>query len=84
MEEVATLWNIAQCSPCVSRRFEGTYHLNIQGRKSAKQETGVSGDLAIASKPRHGTIMYFLCTRLYGVISQERTARSGKFPTGVT
>jgi hypothetical protein len=31
-------WNIARRSPCVSRRFGGTYLL-VKGRKSAEQET---------------------------------------------
>jgi hypothetical protein len=27
----------AQCSPCVNWRFGGTYHLYLQGRKSAER-----------------------------------------------
>jgi hypothetical protein len=30
----AIFWDIAECSPYVNRRFGGTYHFNIQGRKS--------------------------------------------------
>jgi hypothetical protein len=30
---VAVLWNIAPCSPCVNRRFEGLSHFNLQGWK---------------------------------------------------
>jgi hypothetical protein len=30
---VAILWDIASCSPYVSRRFGGTYRLHLQGRK---------------------------------------------------
>jgi hypothetical protein len=36
---VSIFWYIAPCSPYVNRRFEGTYHIHLQGRKSAKQET---------------------------------------------
>jgi hypothetical protein len=35
----AIFWDIAQCNPYVNRLFGGTYHLHIQGRKSAEQET---------------------------------------------
>jgi hypothetical protein len=38
---VAVFWDIAQCSPNANRRFEGTYQLHLQGRKSAEQETSV-------------------------------------------
>jgi hypothetical protein len=31
----------ASCRPYVDRRFGGTYHLHVQGRKSAEQETGL-------------------------------------------
>jgi hypothetical protein len=39
--DVAIFWNIAQCSPYVNRRFGETYHLHIQGRKLAEQETSL-------------------------------------------
>jgi hypothetical protein len=35
------LWDIAQCSPHVSRRFGGKWHLHLQCRKWAEQETRV-------------------------------------------
>jgi hypothetical protein len=38
---VAIFWNMAPCSPYVNRRFEATYNLHLQGRKSAEQETSV-------------------------------------------
>jgi hypothetical protein len=38
---VTILWDIAPCSPYVNRRFKGTYHLHLQGRKSAGQETSI-------------------------------------------
>jgi hypothetical protein len=38
---IAVLWEKAPCSTYVNRRFGGTYHLHLQGRKSAKQETSV-------------------------------------------
>jgi hypothetical protein len=31
----------APCSPYVNQRFGGTYHLHLQGRKSAEQETSI-------------------------------------------
>jgi hypothetical protein len=39
--DVAIYWGIAPCSPYVNDRFGGTYHLHLQGRKSAQQETSV-------------------------------------------
>jgi hypothetical protein len=36
---VANFWYIVSCSPYVNRRFGLTYHLHLQGRKSAAQET---------------------------------------------
>jgi hypothetical protein len=36
---VAIFWDLAPCSPYVNRRFGGTYHLHLQGRKSLRQET---------------------------------------------
>jgi hypothetical protein len=36
---VAIIRDIALCSPYVSRCFGGTYHLHLQGRKSAMEET---------------------------------------------
>jgi hypothetical protein len=36
---VAIFWDIAQCNPYVNRRFGGTHHLRLQGRKSDEQET---------------------------------------------
>jgi hypothetical protein len=38
---VAIFWDIAPCSPYVNQRFGGTYHLYLQGKKSAEQETSV-------------------------------------------
>jgi hypothetical protein len=40
---VATLCDAAPYSPYVNRRFGGTYHFHIQGRKSTEQETNVAG-----------------------------------------
>jgi hypothetical protein len=33
---VAIFWDIAPCSPYVIRRFVGTYHFHLQGRKSGE------------------------------------------------
>jgi hypothetical protein len=38
---VAIFWAIAPCSAYVNKRFGGTYHLHLQGRKSAEQETSL-------------------------------------------
>jgi hypothetical protein len=38
---VTIFWDIASCSTYVNLRFEGTYHLHLQGRKLAEQETSV-------------------------------------------
>jgi hypothetical protein len=29
----AVFWDVAACRSCVNRRFGGTYHLHLQGRK---------------------------------------------------
>lgn len=34
-------WDIAPCSLYANRHFGGTYHLDLQGQKTAKQKTGV-------------------------------------------
>jgi hypothetical protein len=52
---------ISLCSPYVSRRFGGTYHLHIQGRKSDEQETSVQ---QVPSKRR-------FTYELYGAVSQK-------------
>jgi hypothetical protein len=36
---VAIFWDIAPCTPYVNRRFGGTYHLHLQGRKSTEQDS---------------------------------------------
>jgi hypothetical protein len=36
-----SFWGIAPCSPPVNRRFGGTYHLHLQSKMSADQETSV-------------------------------------------
>jgi hypothetical protein len=38
---VAIFWETATSSLYVNRRFGGTYHLHLRGRKSAAQETSV-------------------------------------------
>jgi hypothetical protein len=35
----ALFWDLAPWSPGVNQRFGGTYHLHLQGRKSAEYET---------------------------------------------
>jgi hypothetical protein len=40
--KTANFWDIAPCSPYMNRRFGGTYHFHVQGRKSAEQETSES------------------------------------------
>jgi hypothetical protein len=41
MNSTAMFWDIAPCSPYVTQRFGRAYHLHLQGRKSAEQETCV-------------------------------------------
>jgi hypothetical protein len=43
--KIAIFWDIAPCSLYMNRSFGGTYHLHLQGRKSAKQETSDSRSL---------------------------------------
>jgi hypothetical protein len=42
--KIVIFLDIASCSPYMNRRFEGKYHLHLQGRKSAEQETSVRAD----------------------------------------
>jgi hypothetical protein len=41
MMNIASFWDRVQCNLYVNRRFGGTYHLQLQDRKSAEQETSV-------------------------------------------
>jgi hypothetical protein len=43
-------WDIAPCSPYMSRRFGVTYHLHLQGRKISEQETSESSCLTTCSR----------------------------------
>jgi hypothetical protein len=36
---VVIFWDISQCNPYANRLFGGKYHLHLQGRKLAEQET---------------------------------------------
>jgi hypothetical protein len=38
----AIFWDVAPCRSCVNRRFRGTYHLHLQGRKIRVQGTSMS------------------------------------------
>jgi hypothetical protein len=38
---IVIFWDVTQCSPHVKLRFGGKYHLHLQGRKLADQETTV-------------------------------------------
>jgi hypothetical protein len=35
----AVFWDVAPCRSSVNRRFGGTYHINLQGRKIRERET---------------------------------------------
>jgi hypothetical protein len=35
--KIVIFWDIAPCSPYMNRRFGGTYHFHLQGRKSAER-----------------------------------------------
>jgi hypothetical protein len=49
--KITIFWDISQCSPYMNRCFGGTYHLHLQGRKSAEQETSESRWLSRRSCP---------------------------------
>jgi hypothetical protein len=38
---VTNFWDMALCSLHVNRCFEETYHLHLQGKNSAEQETSM-------------------------------------------
>jgi hypothetical protein len=42
--KTATFWDISSCSPYMNRRLGRIYHLHLQGRKSAEQESVVPID----------------------------------------
>jgi hypothetical protein len=42
LKKVAIFWDTAPCNQNMNRRFGGTYHLHLQGRKSVEKETNVS------------------------------------------
>jgi hypothetical protein len=42
--EAPIFWDIAPCSPYIKRRFGGMYHLHLQGKITAEQETSVLAD----------------------------------------
>jgi hypothetical protein len=39
---VVIFWDVAQCGKHMHQLFRGTYHLHLQHKKSAKQETACS------------------------------------------
>jgi hypothetical protein len=41
MYNVTNICDILSCSSYVKRRFEGTYHLHLHGRKSTEEETSL-------------------------------------------
>jgi hypothetical protein len=47
---VGIFWYISQCSPYVNRSLGETYHLHLQGRKSAEQKTNMR-QVARQNKP---------------------------------
>jgi hypothetical protein len=38
----AVFWDVMPCNSCVNRRFRGTYHLHLQGRKIHERGSSVS------------------------------------------
>jgi hypothetical protein len=41
-EKNFVFWDAASCRSCVNRRFGGTYHIHLQGRKIRERRTSVS------------------------------------------
>jgi hypothetical protein len=66
---VAIFWDVAQCSLFVNRRFGGTYHLLLQGWKSAEQETSVQQ----VSRPKHAGFLlgWFWALRMEVIFFSE-------------
>jgi hypothetical protein len=50
---VAVFWNIAPCSPHVSRRFGGTYHLHLQAE--FRHRDTISQKMATELEPSIGS-----------------------------
>jgi hypothetical protein len=55
--DAVIFWDIALCSPYVNRRFGGTYHLHLQGRKSDERNRRVAGGWAIEVKVKVKVIL---------------------------
>jgi hypothetical protein len=48
-------WDVALCSSCFNRRFGGTYHLHLQGRRIRERGTSVSRWLQPHPRRRHSS-----------------------------
>jgi cellulose synthase/poly-beta-1,6-N-acetylglucosamine synthase-like glycosyltransferase len=55
---IAISCDIAHCSPYVNQRFGGTYHLHLQGRKSAEHETCVHYECIVPSCLLHAGFLF--------------------------
>jgi hypothetical protein len=56
-------WDVAPCRSCVNRRFGGTYHLHLQGRKIRERGTSMSrwpADWAQSTLPNRRTVFFLL------------------------
>jgi hypothetical protein len=68
--DVAIFWDIAPCSRYVYRRFGGTYHVHLQGRKSVEKNTGLAKSdwfsfLKMEVILSSGTLVLIRATRRY-------------------
>jgi hypothetical protein len=61
--ENAVSWDVAPCSSRVNRRFRGTYHLRLQGRKIRERGTSVSMWLQIWSIAEL-LVIFLFCHRM--------------------
>jgi hypothetical protein len=63
----AVFWDVTPCRSCVNRRFGGTYHVHLRGRKIRERGTNVAADvdshkIYTASHPRRRlSSMLHLC-----------------------
>jgi hypothetical protein len=55
-KNAAIVWDIAPCIPKVNRDFGGTYHLNLQYRKSARKEPACTYTAPYLRRRQHSVI----------------------------
>jgi hypothetical protein len=77
----AVFWDVAPCRSCVNRRFGGTYHLHLQGRKIRDRGTNMStwlqSELSLQPPAHAGfSLADFSTMKMEAIRSSETSART--------